>query len=70
MTQTPVAGQSDAKQAARWENEGGRLQSSSPFKGLGITRMLTETFLVGGYRYTILADAVAQAHRMIAWRVS
>lgn len=63
---SPPPGQSDAEQAARWENEGGHLQSPTSLEGLGITRVLTETFLVGDYRYTALADAVAQAHRMIA----
>jgi hypothetical protein len=47
-----------------WENEGG---SGSPFvlaMSLGITRQMTETYSVGGYRYTNLTDAMAQARRM------
>jgi hypothetical protein len=58
--------QSDAEQSARWENEGGQMLSRPALEQLGITRILTETFLVSGYRYTALADAVAQAHRMTA----
>jgi hypothetical protein len=30
---------------------------------MGVTRIMTATFSVGGYRYTNLADAVAQARR-------
>ena len=47
-----------------WENEGGSLRSPSGAETLGVRRVLTETFTVGGYNYTNLADAVAQAHRM------
>jgi len=66
MVQSPTPIWSDAEQAAQWENEGGHLQAALSLEELGITRMLTETFLVGGYRYTALADAVAQAKRMTA----
>jgi hypothetical protein len=31
---------------------------------LGVTRQMTETYSVGGYRYTNLTDAIAQARRM------
>jgi hypothetical protein len=31
---------------------------------LGISRAFAEVFHVGGYRYSALADAVAQARRM------
>ena len=47
-----------------WENEGA---SASPVKlarSLGVTRQLTETYTVGGFRYTSLDDAIAQARRM------
>jgi hypothetical protein len=47
-----------------WENEGGRLGARSPGDTNGITRVLVETFAVGGYTYTNLADATAQARRM------
>jgi hypothetical protein len=66
MVQSPTPKWSDAEQAAQWENEGGHLQAPLSLGELGITRILTENFLVGGYRYTALADAVAQAKRMTA----
>jgi hypothetical protein len=31
---------------------------------LGVVRHVTETYSVGGYRYTSLTDAIAQARRM------
>ncbi len=46
-----------------WENEGGGLPPVPDIEALGITRLMTETYLVDGYRYTTLADAVAQANR-------
>ncbi|HEY6814210.1 MAG TPA: hypothetical protein VI168_01600 [Croceibacterium sp.] len=49
-----------------WENEGGTVRALSYAESLGVTRVLTETFKVGGYSYTTLADAVAQARRMQA----
>jgi hypothetical protein len=49
-----------------WENEGGSVRSLSYAESLGVTRVLTETFKIGGYSYTSLADAVAQARRMQA----
>ena len=47
-----------------WENEGGSIHPLSYAESIGVSRILTETFEVGGYRYTSLADAVAQARRM------
>lgn len=47
-----------------WENEGGSLRAPSQMELLGVERVLTETFRVGGYTYTSLADAVAQARRV------
>ena len=47
-----------------WENEAGSVRALSYPESLGVTRVLTETFKVGGYSYTSLADAVAQARRM------
>ena len=47
-----------------WENEGGSQLAESYPESLGITRQLTETYRVGGYAYTNLADATAQARRM------
>ena len=49
-----------------WENEGGRIRPLSYAESLGVTRVLSATFKVGGYSYTNLADAVAQAHRLQA----
>lgn len=46
------------------ENEGGSPLTESYPESLGITRRLTETYIVGGYSYTNLADATAQARRM------
>ena len=37
---------------------------ASPTEAAHITRSLVETFKVGGYTYTNLADAEAQARRM------
>jgi hypothetical protein len=33
-------------------------------ESLGITRQVTETYSVGGYHYTNIGDAIAQARRM------
>lgn len=49
-----------------WENEGGTVRSAASPESLGVTRGVTETFAVGGYSYTNLADAVAQGRRMQA----
>lgn len=45
-----------------WENEGGELRPDSD-PSEGIKRTFTETFTVGPYRYTALADAIAQRRR-------
>ena len=50
--------------AEDWENEGGSLSLSSYAESLGVSRLLTASYLVGGYSYTSLADAVAQGRRM------
>jgi hypothetical protein len=47
-----------------WENEGGSVSPKPDLESLGITRLMTETYAVGGYSYTNLADALAQARRM------
>lgn len=47
-----------------WENEGGSVSGPLDAPSLGITRFLTETYVVGGYTYTNLADAIAQGQRM------
>lgn len=45
-----------------WENEGGSLGKRSS-ASLGIKHSLTDLFETGGYRYTKLADAIAEARR-------
>jgi hypothetical protein len=47
-----------------WENEGGSVSPVDPAEALGITRLVTETYSVGGYQYTNLTQAIAQARRM------
>jgi hypothetical protein len=59
MAQNPIS----RTTAERWENEGGALRFSPEVASMGVTRIMTATFSVGGYRYTNLADAVAQARR-------
>ena len=60
MSQLPIS----RSVSDNWENEGGRVPSLSYAESLGVTRVLSETFRIGGYSYTSLADAVAQARRM------
>ena len=48
-----------------WENEGGSLASLGDAERLGVVRHVTETYSVGGFRYTSLTDAIAQARRMV-----
>ena len=50
--------------AESWENEGGSIAPEQSAESLGIVRHLTETYSVGGFRYTNLTDAIAQARRM------
>lgn len=58
-TQTP-----STPRAENWENEGGSLRPADFAESLGVTKFLTEHYVVGGYRYTSLADAIAQGQRM------
>lgn len=53
------------------ENEGGRVEPVQTPESLdveaaslGVKRQMTETFLVGGFRYSRLADAIAETRRM------
>jgi len=50
--------------AQSWENEGGSLDPQELAHSLGVVRYLTETYSVGGFHYTNLTDAIAQARRM------
>ena len=63
MPQPPPRRPSTARNEA-WENEGGSVATLPPAESLGIVRHLTETYSVGSYHYTNLADAIAQARRM------
>lgn len=47
-----------------WENEGGSPSTPELAEQLGVIRHVTETYSVGGFRYTSLTDAIAQARRM------
>ena len=51
-----------AQLTERWENEGGSLEPVSSIPP-GVVRHTAETFTVGSYRYTNLADAVAELER-------
>jgi hypothetical protein len=42
----------------------GKLSPAQLARSLGITCQKTEVYAVGGYRYTNLTDAIAQARRM------
>lgn len=72
QSENPDLGRSDGKRqpscpavpVERWENEGGSPAAESYPESLGITRLLIETYRVGGYSYTNLADATAQGRRM------
>ena len=50
--------------AETWENEGGSIAPEQLADSLGVVRHLTETYSVGGFHYTNLTDAIAQARRM------
>jgi hypothetical protein len=50
--------------AENWENEGGSVRPADPAESFGVTTFLTEHYVVGGYKYTNLADAIAQGQRM------
>jgi len=50
--------------ADSWENEGGSIAPHNLAESVGVVRHLTETYSVGGFRYTNLTDAIAQARRM------
>ena len=60
MTGQPVS----KPRAENWENEGGSLRPAVSADSLGVTTVPGETYTVGGYRYTNLADAMAQGRRM------
>lgn len=47
-----------------WDNEGGSPAAETLAESLGVVRHMTETYSVGGFQYTNLTDAIAQARRM------
>ncbi len=63
MSSTPP-NKSEAKTQS-WENEGGSIAPDELAASFGVVRQMSETYTVGGYRYTTLTDAVAQARRMV-----
>lgn len=59
-----MTGQPDIQSASdNWEDESSSLYTASGAETLGITRFLRETYVVDGYTYTSLADAMAQSSR-------
>jgi hypothetical protein len=54
----------NTSEAQSWENEGGSTAPEDIAASLGVVRDISETYSVGGYRYTTLTDAIAQARRM------
>ena len=47
-----------------WENGGDSVALVHSGEAVGSSTLITETYSVGGYNYTNLTDAVAQARRM------
>lgn len=44
--------------------EDARIAALRLAESLGVTRQVSETYSIGGYSYTNLADAIAQARRI------
>ena len=63
MAKQPSIAEPSAKTESS-ENEGGSVTPVDLALSLGVTRQMTETYSVGGYHYTNLTDAIAQARRM------
>ncbi|MBV1692535.1 hypothetical protein KRR38_34115 [Novosphingobium sp. G106] len=59
---TEEVGRADVADERAWENEGGSLDKGLA-ASLDIKHSATAQFETGGYRYTKLADAIAQAKR-------
>ena len=60
MTQQPLS----TSTAEEWPLDDARLDAANEAEALGVTRFLNETYVVGGYTYTNLTDAIAQGRRM------
>lgn len=52
----------DVRAAGAWENEGGSLARET-VDSLGIRHSVVDQFEIGGYRYSKLEDAIAEARR-------
>jgi len=50
--------------AKSWENKVGSVALQNLAESLGVVRHRTETYSVGGFRYTNLTDAIAQPRWM------
>lgn len=61
-SRTAEAGGANAANEGAWENEGGSLDKELA-ASLGIEHSVTDQFETGGYHYTKLADAIAEAKR-------
>jgi len=59
---TNAADDADDADEGAWENEGGSLDKGAA-ASLGIKRSMVEQFETGSYRYTNMADAIAEAKR-------
>ena len=59
---TAKAEEANAADEGAWENEGGSLDKGLA-ASLGIKHSVTDQFETGGYHYTKLADAIAEAKR-------
>ena len=64
MAQNPTTSRAAILRTESWENEGGSIPPAELAEKLGVVRHVTETYSVGEFRYTSLADAIAQARRM------
>lgn len=63
MTLHPTHTATTAK-AEAWESEGGSETPARLARSLGVVSHTTQTYSVGEYHYTNIADAIAQARRM------
>lgn len=59
---TNAADDADGVDEGAWENEGGSLDKGVA-ASLGIKQSVKDQFETGGYRYTKMADAIAEAKR-------
>ena len=62
MAQSVPTSSTSASQS--WDNEAGNSSPRQLAESLGVIYHATESYSVGSYKYTNLADAIAQARRM------